>query len=60
MLKQNFLLLTLLFTVSLGAQKAFPTPDLATVDRQPVALADYVGNGKPTVPYGTGPHEKLP
>ncbi|TXF86271.1 TlpA family protein disulfide reductase [Neolewinella aurantiaca] len=49
MLKQFFLASMLLFAVTLGAQKAFPTPDLVTLDQQPVALSDYVGNGKPTV-----------
>lgn len=49
MLKQTFLLLSLFFTFSLAAQKAFPTPELVTIDRQPAALSDYVGNGKPTV-----------
>lgn len=49
MLKQIFLLFTVFFTLSLGAQKDFPTPELVTIDREPVALSDYVGNGKPTV-----------
>lgn len=34
---------------SLSAQKAFPTPELITVDREPAALSDFVGNGEPTV-----------
>lgn len=34
---------------ALHAQQAFPTPELITVDRQPVALSQFVGNGKPTV-----------
>ncbi len=48
---KNFLLSTLLvcFTITLGAQQAFPTPDLITVDREVAPLSDYIGNGKPTV-----------
>ncbi len=49
MFKQTTLLFLVLFTFSLGAQKQFPTPDLVRIDRTPVALSDYVGNGKPTV-----------
>lgn len=39
----------LCFTYSLSAQDSFPTPELVTLDRQAAPLADYVGNGKPTV-----------
>jgi len=50
MLKKFLFSLTLLcFTLSLFAQKSFPTPDLVTIDNQSVALSDYVGQGKPTV-----------
>ena len=49
MLKQIFLPLLLLFTISLSAQEVFPTPQLITVDQQPAELADYVGQGTPTV-----------
>ena len=51
MIKQFFPLLLLLFvaTATATAQKAFPTPDLVTVDQQPAALKDYIGNGKATV-----------
>ena len=37
------------FSVALSAQKTFPTPTLQTVDNQSTELAEYVGNGKPTV-----------
>lgn len=49
---KKFLLPTLmlcLLSFGLFAQKMFPTPELITVDRQPAALANYVGQGKPTV-----------
>lgn len=36
-------------TAAVSAQKQFPTPELITVDQQPAALKDYVGNGKPAV-----------
>jgi len=50
MLKKLLFSLTLLcFTLSLSAQKSFPTPELVTIDNQPAALSDFVGNGKPTV-----------
>ncbi|MFT6000262.1 MAG: thiol-disulfide isomerase/thioredoxin [Neolewinella sp.] len=50
MFKHFFLPLVMLcFTGSLMAQKNFPTPDLITVDQRPVALSEYVGNGKPTI-----------
>jgi thiol-disulfide isomerase/thioredoxin len=50
MFKNLFLALVMLcFTSSLVAQKTFPTPDLVTVDQQPAALSEYVGNGKPTI-----------
>jgi peroxiredoxin len=42
-------LLLLVFSVTLFAQKDFPTPKLVTLDKQPAELADYVGKGKPTV-----------
>lgn len=42
-------LLLLVFSVTLSAQESFPTPRLVTVNNQPADLADYVGNGKPTV-----------
>lgn len=42
-------LLLLFAATSVSAQKMFPTPELTTVDQQPAALADYVGNGKPAV-----------
>ena len=49
MLKHVLLAFTLLFALTLGAQASFPTPELTTVDRETVALSDYVGQGKPTV-----------
>lgn len=49
MIKQILLALLLLFSVTMTAQAAFPTPELIDVDRSAVALSDYVGNGKPTV-----------
>lgn len=42
-------LLLCLFASGLSAQKVFPTPELITVDHQPVALSNYIGQGKPTV-----------
>jgi len=42
-------LLLICMTAGLSAQKAFPTPDLVTVSQQPASLADFVGNGNPTV-----------
>lgn len=41
--------LLLFFAATVSAQQSFPTPDLITVDQQPAALSDYVGNGKPAV-----------
>lgn len=43
------LLLFCLLSFGLRAQQTFPTPELMTVDRQPVTLANYIGKGKPTV-----------
>ena len=42
-------LLLCLLSFGLSAQKMFPTPELITVDRQPVALNNFIGQGKPTV-----------
>lgn len=51
MFKNIILPVLLLFFALTGlqAQAAFPTPDLITVDQQPVALSNFVGNGKPAV-----------
>lgn len=50
MLKNFLLSLIMLFGVfSLGAQKNFPAPELITLDQAAAPLADYIGNGKPTV-----------
>lgn len=48
---KNFLLplALLFFTLSLGAQKNFPIPELHTLDQAAAPLSEYVGNGKPTV-----------
>ncbi len=43
------MLLCCLLSVGAQGQKYFPTPKLMTVDRQPAALDNYVGKGKPTV-----------
>lgn len=43
------LLLATLSTATLSAQKSFPLAQVIDLDRQPVALADYVGNGKLSV-----------
>lgn len=44
-----FSLIFLTMTLSLSAQRAFPTPELINTEREAAALADYVNNGKPTV-----------
>ena len=51
MFKRIFLpaLLLLFVAAGLRAQNTFPTPELVTIDQQPAALGDYVGNGKPAV-----------
>lgn len=49
MFKTALLALFLAAGTFLGAQKTFPTPDLITLDDQPAALSDYIGQGKPTV-----------
>ncbi len=41
--------LLLITGLSLRAQTTFPTPQLTTVDQEPVELADRIGQGKPTV-----------
>ncbi len=48
---KNILLpfLLLVVSISLNAQKDFPTPELVTLEKQVVPLSDYVGNGKPTI-----------
>ena len=48
MLKQIFLVALLCLTTALTAQQ-FPTPQITNVAKEPVALSDYVGKGKPTV-----------
>ena len=49
MIKQFFLLALLFAATTVFGQQQFPTPQITDLEKAPVELADYVGQGKPTV-----------